>query len=48
MTARDWLHAKTQGIARRLVSAASSPNRREGREPRVMRSITSIGVALRK
>ncbi len=44
----DWLHANTHGIARRFPSAASSPRRRDGREPRVMRSITSIGVALRK
>jgi acyl-CoA hydrolase len=36
------------GIARRLPSAASWPSRRDGREPSVIRSITSIGVAVRK
>ena len=48
MTARAWLQANTQGIARRLPSAASWPSRRDGREPSVIRSITSIGVAVRK
>ena len=44
---RDWDQLKTQGIARRSAQLAA-PVRRAGREPIVLRSTTSIGVAWRK